>query len=155
MPAADRSPLRIGALARASALSPDSVRHYDRLGLLPSLPRTAGGFRQYPNSALQRIRVIQAALAIGFTLEELQQVFRERAAGRPPCARVLQLAEHKLSELEDELLRLSQLRDALRGVIELWRARRRSIPADQPAGLLDALADGVQLPAINRRRKRA
>jgi DNA-binding transcriptional MerR regulator len=141
MPTAETSALRIGALARACALSPDSLRHYERLGLLPTLPRTRGGFRQYPAVALRRIRVIQAALAIGFTLDELRQIFRERAAGRAPCARVLDLAEHKLAELEAELLRLAQLRDALRGVIRDWRTRKQSAPPGQPAGLLDALAD--------------
>jgi DNA-binding transcriptional MerR regulator len=137
----DEAPLRIGELARATALSPDSVRHYDRLGLLPSLGRTAGGYRLFPRTALRRVRVIQAALAIGFSLQELADVFRDRAQGRVPCVRVLTLAEAKLEALEAELVRLAELRDVMRGVIENWRtARRRSAPTEL-SKLLDSLAD--------------
>ena len=53
--------LRIGALAHASALSPDTLRHYERLGLLPILPRSRGRFRRYPPAALRRVRVIAGA----------------------------------------------------------------------------------------------
>lgn len=137
----DEAPLRIGELARATALSADSVRHYDRLGLLPSLGRTAGGYRLFPRTALRRVRVIQAALAVGFSLQELADVFRERAAGRVPCGRVLTLAETKLAALEAELVRLAELRDVMRGVIDNWRtARRRSAPTEL-SKLLDSLAD--------------
>src|ERR1051325_10149499 len=82
-----RSHLRIGELARLNSLSPDTLRHYERLGLL-SAARTPGRFREYGRDAVHRIRVIQAALAIGFTLAELSGIRAERAAGRAPGQRV-------------------------------------------------------------------
>ena len=60
-----------GALARAAAVSPDTIRHYEKIGVLPRASRTQSGYRVYPASALDRVLVVQRALLIGFTLGEL------------------------------------------------------------------------------------
>src|SRR5437660_11121134 len=88
--------LRSGALAKASGLSPDSIRHYERIGVLPRASRTQSGYRVYPASALQRVLVVQRALRIGFTLAELAEVLKARDAGGAPCRRVYHLAQEKL-----------------------------------------------------------
>jgi len=142
--------LRIGALARATGLSPDSLRLYERLGLLPSPPRTAGGFREYPASAERRVRVIQAALALGFTLEELAGVLRQRDAGGAPCRQVRALAGEKLVALEQRLAELRTLRRVLQRTLESWDARLAGTPAGTRVGLLEALA--AALPPPPRRR---
>jgi DNA-binding transcriptional MerR regulator len=138
MPVA-RSFLRIGELARATALSPDSLRHYERLGLLTAT-RTPGRFREYRGDAIHRVRVIQAALAIGFTLTELAEIFAERRAGRPPCRRVRALAGGKLVALTAEIRDLSRLRRRLVRTLAGWDRRLAGGDDRAPAGLLDALA---------------
>jgi MerR family transcriptional regulator, copper efflux regulator len=134
-------PLRIGALAEQCRLSRDTIRHYERLGLLPKPPRSAGGFREYPPETIRRIKVVQRSLSIGFTLAELSSVFAERAAGRDPCKRVRTLAGRKLVELEATIARLRKLRGALAKILVAWDVRLKQAPEGAPARLLESLAD--------------
>jgi DNA-binding transcriptional MerR regulator len=131
--------LRIGEVARRTGLSPDSIRHYERLGLIPTAPRSVGGLRLYPESAVRRVQVVQAALAVGFTLRELASAFAERRAGRPPCRRVHALARTKLAEVERRIEDLQRLQEALSRTLRDWDMRLDR--GEGPAGLLDALAD--------------
>ncbi|MGZ6162694.1 MAG: MerR family DNA-binding transcriptional regulator, partial [Myxococcaceae bacterium] len=64
------TPVRIGELARRTGMSADSLRHYERLGLLAPAGRTAAGQRLFHSSAERQVRVVQAALSVGFGLEE-------------------------------------------------------------------------------------
>jgi MerR family Zn(II)-responsive transcriptional regulator of zntA len=72
--------LRSGALADAAGVSPDTIRHYERIGVLQRASRTDSGYRVYPASALERVLVVQRALRIGFTLAELAEVLKARDA---------------------------------------------------------------------------
>lgn len=132
--------LRIGELAREAGLSTDTLRHYERLHLLPVLERTSGGFREYPLDAVRRVKVIQQSLALGFSLEELTQFFIERAAGRHPCRAVRRLAQLKLDALEERLQAMKAAREALHALLRDWD-RRLERGGEQPARLLDSLAD--------------
>jgi len=146
--------LRIGELARLAGLSPDSLRHYERLGLL-SATRTQGRFREYRRDAVQRVRVIQAALAIGFTLAELSGLFAERAAGRPPCRRARALAASKLVELTARIEELCRLQARLRRTLAVWDEQLAGTPAGVPARLLDSLASDEPEPRRPARRATA
>jgi len=68
--------LRSGTLAKAAGVSPDTIRHYERLGILPRASRTESGYRMYPASAIERVLVVQRALQIGFSLAEPAEVLR-------------------------------------------------------------------------------
>lgn len=89
--------------------------------------------------------VVQAALALGFTLKELASAMAERRGGRPPCREVRALAGSKLQELERRIEELRQLRTALAATLRDWDGRLERSRSGA-AGLLDALAD-VPLPA--------
>ena len=143
--------LRIGELAQHAGLSRDTLRHYERLGLL-SATRTEGRFREYRRDAIQRVRVVQAALAIGFTLAELSEMFAERAAGRPPCRRARALAATKLAELTRRIEELSRLRARLERTLAVWDEQLAGTPAGVPARLLDSLAsdEPAPRPAVHR-----
>jgi DNA-binding transcriptional MerR regulator len=94
-------PLRIGALAAASGLTRDALRYYERQGLLPRSRRTAGGFREYDGSAIDRVRFIKQAQAHGLTLREIRDLVSHQSdAGRSRCRHVRELLAHKLEELE-------------------------------------------------------
>ncbi len=140
MPTRSRT-LRIGELSRMCGLSPDTLRHYERLGLLAPAARTSGGFRQYPQGTVRRITIIQRSLAIGFTLAELRTIFGERAAGRAPCQKVRVLAGEKLRSLEERTRELERLAKVLRGALDDWDARLRSVATGRPAHLLESLTD--------------
>src|SRR5262249_59170690 len=128
-------PLRSGELAQLSGVSADTLRHYERKGLLKPY-RASNGYREYPRQAVERVRLIRSALAIGFKLDDLQRIFKLRDAGRAPCRQVRELAAAKLDELEALVRDLTVLRDQMRGLIKDWDRRLDSAPADEPARLL-------------------
>jgi len=74
--------VRSGELARLAGVSTDTLRHYERLGLLPKAQRTEGGYRQYTAQSLERVRLIRRALTIGFSLPELTVILKMRRSRR-------------------------------------------------------------------------
>lgn len=144
----------IGELARRTGLSADSLRHYERRGLLPPAQRTAGGARRFSPLSERHVRAIQGALGIGFTLDELAEILTSRRQGAAPCKRVHALARAKLEELDRRLRELRAVRRALALTLEDWE-RRLAASGDTPAGLLDSLADTPPIDRPNPRRKRS
>jgi DNA-binding transcriptional MerR regulator len=138
---------RIGELARAAGTSPDTLRHYERVGVLPAARRTANGYRVYPASALARVRLVRRALAVGFTLEELARILKEREEGGAPCREVRALASQKLGALEEWLAELGLVRDRLRELLAEWDGRLAGLPAQRRARLLEALGEAETHPA--------
>jgi len=132
-------PLTCGRLAALVGVSADTVRYYERRGLLLRAPRSAKGYRLYPVGSLERLQLIRRALAIGFTVSELSEVLHERDSGRAPCNRVRELAAAKLTQLQRQQRELASLCAALRRVLKRWDRRLAVTPAGRPARLLDAL----------------
>lgn len=143
--------MRSGELAKLSGVSADTLRHYEKRGLLAPPHRAANRYRDYPDSALQRVRLIQRALDMGFSLEDLARVLRLRDSGGTPCHEVRAIAAARLKALDDRLRELTYLRRELRTLLEEWDDRLAAIPAGTRAGLLDALA-GTRRGAFARRR---
>jgi MerR family copper efflux transcriptional regulator len=139
-----RAPLRSGAIAKLTGISSDTLRYYEREGLLPRPPRDPNGYRRYPSVAVDRVRVIQRALDAGFTVAELRRVFRQRDAGGVPCNEVLSIARARLTELDSRIDGLLALRDDLKDLVSDWASRVASTAPGKRAGLLDGLA---QAPA--------
>ena len=73
-----------GELARRAGVSADTLRHYERVGVLARPARSANNYRLYPEAALGRVLMVRRALAFGFSLAELAIVLRERERGAPP-----------------------------------------------------------------------
>lgn len=135
-----KSFLRSSELARLAGISTDTLRHYERKGLLATPRRSANGYREYPHSALERVRLIQRALSVGFTLDELSRILKLRDKGGVPCREVRALAEEKLSEVEKQLSQVMALRDDLRSMLKDWDAMLSERAATERSGLLEALA---------------
>jgi DNA-binding transcriptional MerR regulator len=150
--------LRSGALAKAAGLSPDSIRHYERIGVLQRATRTDSGYRVYPASALERVLVVQRALRIGFTLAELAEVLKARDAGGAPCRRVYQLAQEKLRRIEEDLEALKRTKRYVKKVLADWEQRIQKTGVGQKSQLLYSLSEAVikSGPTVNqfRRNKR-
>ncbi|HEX5732226.1 MAG TPA: heavy metal-responsive transcriptional regulator [Blastocatellia bacterium] len=138
--------LRAGELARLCGVSTDTLRHYERKGLLPAPRRSRNGYRQYSADSLDRVRLIRRALAIGFRIDELAVILKERDRGGTPCRRVRALAEAKLNEIEARLHEIQSVRDDLRAVLRDWDARLGKTTASERAGLLEALANDSSIP---------
>lgn len=127
------------ALADATGVSTDTLRHYERLGLLPATARTASGYRRYSPATIDRVRLIQRALLIGFSLKELAGALRQRETGTPPCQRVRKLVGERLAALDVRLADLTALRDEMEVLVRDWDHRLATTPNGQRARLLDML----------------
>ena len=92
--------MRTSEVARAAGVSADTIRLYERRGLVPRPRRTASGYRQYPPETVDRVRLVRRALALGFTLEELGMVLTARDRGEVPCRAVRALASEKLEAID-------------------------------------------------------
>ena len=132
--------LSSGKLADLAGVSRDTLRHYERKGVLPRALRGQNGYRQYPPEALQRVQLIRRALSVGFTLDELARVLRVRDAGGAPCEEVRRLATQKLLDVQDQLRELTELRDDLQKTLSDWDVRLARRARGQRANLLEALS---------------
>lgn len=109
------SSLSIGKLAQAAGVNVETIRYYQRRGLLAIPPKPLGGQRRYPRDAVKRVRFIKRAQALGFTLDEIATLLpldRARA-----CAPTRVLAEHKRVLLEHKIADLTALHAALGDLI--------------------------------------
>ena len=132
--------LRSGELARLAGVSADTLRHYERKGLLARPHRSANGYREYLASDLDRVRLVQGALGIGFTLDELARILSVRDRGGAPCHEVRALAATKLSDVEAQLKELTRLRDELRRLLKNWDTLLSRHSPPERARLLESIA---------------
>jgi DNA-binding transcriptional MerR regulator len=132
--------LNSGELAKSAGVSTDTLRHYERKGVLPRPQRGNNGYRRYPANALDRVRLVRRALAVGFTLDELAGILGIRDSGGVPCHEVRALAASKLAQVESQLSDLIALRDELRTTLKDWDSRLKRKPAGGRAHLLESLA---------------
>jgi DNA-binding transcriptional MerR regulator len=135
--------LSAGELARRAGVSADTLRHYERKGVVAPPPRGANGYRKYPEQALKRVQLVRRALGLGFTLDDLAGVLRVRDRGGIPCGRVRALAATKLEELELRLRELTIQRNNLRAALREWDTQLAKTPAGKRAGLLDSIPQTI------------
>jgi DNA-binding transcriptional MerR regulator len=131
--------MRPNELARHTGVSTDTLRHYERLGLLPPVARTPAGYRTYPETAIGRVRMIRRALLVGFSLGELSAILAVRKRGGAPCRRVRAMAGGHLQGLTARIAELQALREDLETVLREWDAALAQTSAGQCANLLESL----------------
>jgi DNA-binding transcriptional MerR regulator len=132
--------LSSGELADLAGVSRDTLRHYERKGVLPRPLRGHNSYRQYPPEALQRVQLVRRALSVGFTLDELAKVLKVRDAGGAPCEEVRRLAAQKLLNVQDQLRELTELRDELQKTLRDWDSRLSRRAVGKRANLLESLS---------------
>jgi DNA-binding transcriptional MerR regulator len=110
--------IRVGELAEAVGVTADTVRYYERAGLLPAPARTSSGYRAYDASAVDRMRFIQGAQRLGLRLADIQQLLAVRDAGTCPCEPAEDLLRRRLAELDAEMARLLALRSEMVAMID-------------------------------------
>ncbi len=105
--------MRVGELAEAAGVSPDTIRYYERAGLLEPPARTPAGYRAYPRAALERLRFIQGCQRLGLRLRDVADLLAVRDTGACPCGPAEDLLQRRLAELDAEVARLVALRGEL------------------------------------------
>ncbi|HZM31916.1 MAG TPA: MerR family transcriptional regulator [Acidimicrobiales bacterium] len=111
--------LSLGALARDAGVNPETIRYYERRGLLPDPPRTPAGYRQYSAADAERVALILRAKDLGFTLAEIGALLDD-GPGSP--GDVLAAARHRLAELDGEIARFGEQRRRLERLLHACEA---------------------------------
>ncbi len=124
----------IGQVARRTGLSHDTLRYYERIGLLPRVGRDAGGRRLYDERDLSDLRFIRRAQAMGFTLEEIRLLLQMRTDPQHARTEVRELTAAKLKETEARLREIETLRDELRLLLNLCRGSASGCPIIESLG---------------------
>jgi len=119
---------RIGEVVQLLGLSADTLRYYEKIGLLPKTKRSDSGIRYYNNKDLSRIRFILRAKKMSFRLDEITKLLQFREGPQEAKPQVRLLASQKLAEIEDHLAELSRLRDELKLLTQLCSASSESCP---------------------------
>ena len=105
---------QIGELAARSGMTPDTLRYYERLCLLPRAHRTSGGFRLYTEQTLDRLRFIKQAQALGLTLQEVRDLVSYRTSGGlRRCRAVRDMLRAKMADIEAKIAELSAFQETL------------------------------------------
>jgi MerR family Zn(II)-responsive transcriptional regulator of zntA len=126
-----------GELARMCGVSPDTIRHYERVGVLPAAVRGANGYRLFPREAAGRVLLVRRALAIGFSLAEVAKILRQRDGGTPPCRNVRALAGDKLAALDARIAEMVAAREDLVKLLDEWDAKLAATRDGEEARLLE------------------
>jgi MerR family copper efflux transcriptional regulator len=112
----DPVPLRIGALAKRSGLRVETIRFYEKEGLLEPPRRTQSGYRQYSEEDALRLAFVRRAKDLGFPLVEIRDLLAlSKAKGKRRD--VKRVAQHRLDQVEDKIADLERMRDALRDLV--------------------------------------
>jgi len=120
--------LSIGETSQHTGLSADTLRYYERIGLLGPVARNNGGQRRYSADDIARLRFVRRAQAMDFSLDEIAQLLCLRASNGDVRADVRALTEAKLDAIEQRIQTLSRLRDELAGLVQECRASKQDCP---------------------------
>lgn len=105
--------MQIGAVADAAGVSVQTVRYYERIGVMPEPERSPSGYRQYSPDAINRLTFINRAQDLGFTLEEIKELLDLRVEEPGVCDTVQAKATQKIDAIQQKIQRLQKMEDAL------------------------------------------
>ncbi len=138
--------MTIGQVAKLADVGVETIRFYEREGLIEEPPRRASGYRQYPTDTVDQLRFIRRSKELGFTLKEIKELMSLRDGGGRRRGEVRKIAEAKMQDIDQKLARLQAMRSALYGLVESCAyGRRPTCP------ILEALNDPEDEPATRRR----
>lgn len=109
--------MTIGQVAESTGLAVETVRYYEREGLIPEPPRSPSGYRQYDADTVRRLRFVVRAKALGFTLREIAELLDLRIDSENNCARVRSHAAAKIADIQKRIAQLDAMRQALQGLV--------------------------------------
>ena len=144
--AANDAPFNIGEAATRSGVSAKMVRHYEALGLLPSVNRTDSGYRQYGDREVHTLRFIKRARDLGFSMAEIAQLLKLWQNRRRSSAEVRRIASRHVADLDQRIAEMEEMRQTLQHLIQGCHGDHRP---DCP--ILDELEGQRKVSAARRR----
>ena len=115
--------LSVGKVAKITGVGVETIRFYEREGLIQNPPRNASGYRAYPPGTVERIRFIRTAKDLGFTLREIRELLSLRVDPIGSCEEVKEMAMSKLNDVEDRIRVLQAIRKSLEGLKQVSSPR--------------------------------
>jgi len=109
----------IGQVAKQSGISVETIRYYEKEGLLKEPERKESGYRQYKQEAIARLSFIQQAKELGFSLKEIGELLSIRSDENNLCNEVKQLAQEKLDNIESKIKMLQRMRKSLKKLVDV------------------------------------
>jgi len=109
--------LKIGEVAKLSGVAIDTVRYYERRGVLPKIPRRRSGYREFTSASVKRIRFAKSLQVLGFRLDEIVELIRSVDAGDASCGSERQRFEHVLVRVDERLKELRVVQRSLRATL--------------------------------------
>ena len=106
--------LTIGKVARLAGIGVETIRFYEREGLIEEPPRRESGYRQYPEDTVHRLRFIRRAKELGFTLKEIKELLALRIEPETTCEDIRRRAEAKIGDIEEKIRTLNKMKGALK-----------------------------------------
>lgn len=143
--------LTIGEVAERAQTTADSIRFYEREGLLPLASRSSSGYRLYTDAAVHRLNFIKHSQQCGFSLTEIRELLEIKKADRSCCNDVYRVAVGKKLQLEGKIQALRSMSEALSGLIEI--CSRDEKPVDE-CPILGALEKSIAVEAGSRKDQR-
>ena len=120
--------LTIGKVARSAGVSIDTVRYYERQGLIPAPLRKESGYRLYTDETIKRILFIKNAQELGFSLKEISELLALRVESRRSCSEVMGLAKQKIDEVSRKIESLESIKSVLEKLKTQCKARELTSP---------------------------
>lgn len=118
------STMRIGQLADRLGLNTKTIRYYESIDLLPEPERTAGGYRLYTETDVERLAFIRTAQRLGLTLDDIREILAFHEQGQAPCGYVIDLLQRHARELDQRIAEMEGLRHELDQLV----ARAEDLP---------------------------
>ncbi len=109
--------LMIGEVAKRSRVHVETLRYYERRGLVAEPPRSPSNYRAYPAETVRRVRFIKRAQELGFKLDEIKELLTLRAAPKARCGAVKRRATAKLDDIDEKMRDLRRMKKALEGLV--------------------------------------
>lgn len=115
--------MKIGEIAKRSGIGVETIRFYEREGLLQEPKRRPSGYRQYEESTFERLDYIRRAKELGFTLAEIRELLELSFVAHAGCDHIRQRAEAKVADIEGKIRSLQQMKRSLRKIVERCRTK--------------------------------
>jgi DNA-binding transcriptional MerR regulator len=136
--------LRVGELAEAVGATGDTIRYYERAGLLPPPSRTTSGYRVYDQSAVDRLRFIQGAQRLGLRLTDIRDLLAVRDTGSCACGPAEELLGRRLAEVDAQIAQLTALRQEMTAMLD--GLSRADCPPPAPGAWCPPSVEGGDQP---------